>query len=137
MRLAVLAILLLSGFAAPAGAVSCSVELNGGYRCDDGSTLKPDGQGGLKAGSGTLSPDGSGGFRGPNGIVLRPNGYGGLNVESGARATTGGSSSTPLQPRMYQGPDSVSGRRVEGGGFAVPQPGKDCRPDTFGGYRCR
>lgn len=139
MRRALMTLLFATGLIAPAGAVTCSVELSGSYRCDDGTTLKPDGQGGFRASNGTvLKPDGTGSFRSPNGLMLRQNGYGGLNYDSGVRATTGGSYGNPLQPSLNQGPDYASSRRVgAGGGYASPLPNRDCRPDAFGGYRCK
>jgi hypothetical protein len=139
MRL-VLPLMFASGMVTAAAAQSCSVQLNGGFRCDNGAVLTPNGLGGFKTQSGTvLSPDGAGGFRGTDGTVLTPNGLGGLTGTAGAAAaTTGGSYGAPLRPNLQQGPDRASGSRVgAGGGYTAPLANKDCRPDAFGGYRCR
>jgi hypothetical protein len=135
-----LPLMLALSVAASAAAQSCSVQLNGGFRCDNGAVLTPNGLGGFKTQSGTvLSPDGAGGFRGTDGTVLTPNGLGGLTGNAGGAApTTGGSYGAPLRPNLQQGPDYASGRRVgSGGGYAAPVPNRDCRADSFGGYRCR
>lgn len=138
MRLSVWAMIFAIGSVAPVAAQTCSVELSGSYRCSDGSVLKPNGQGGFQASNGaTLSPDGSGGFRSQSGLALRPNGYGGLSVE-GATASTGGSYGAPLRPSGPRTPDPTSGLRAgSSGGYAFPQAGRDCRTDSFGGFRCR
>jgi len=125
--------------AAPVAAQTCSVELSGSYRCTDGTVLKPNSQGGFSTtGGASLTPDGSGGFRGQDGMSLRPNGYGGLSIEGSSTTTTGGSYGAPLRPAGPRTPDVNSGVRAgAGGGFTSPQAGRDCRPDAFGGFRCR
>jgi hypothetical protein len=139
MRLIVLPLACALLAAAPAAAQSCSVELSGSFRCDNGVVLKANGLGGLKTDGGmNLSPDGSGGYRSQDGMSLRPNGLGGLTAEGGVAATTGGSYGAPLRPSLQQGPDLASSRRVgAGGGYAAPLANRDCRADSFGGYRCR
>jgi hypothetical protein len=85
-----------------------------------------------------FSPDGSGGFRGTDGTSFKQNGLGGLTMENGAAATTGGSYGAALRPSTQQGPDYASSRRVgSSGGYAAPLANKECRTDSFGGYRCR
>ena len=131
--------ILVVGVSAPALAGSCSVELSGNFRCDDGTTLKSNGLGGFTSSNGaTLSPDGSGGFRSQDGsTALKQNGYGGLTNEGGGNGLSGGSYGGPLQTRLPQGSDLGAGRRVGVYGFAQPQANRDCRSDAFGGYRCR
>jgi len=128
----------LVGRAGPAAAGTCVVELSGAFRCDDGTTFKPNGQGGLKTDKGqTMAPDGSGGYRAPDGSTLKPDGNGGLRREQTEIATTGGSFGAPLQPHPSGIPDLNTSRHVDRFGQAQPTPGRDCRADSFAGFRCK